>query len=46
MLGDLLIKTDPDIVSKDVHEVLRDMKKLDVIPIAIGIVRLELLEMK
>ena len=46
LLSDLLLKTDPDIVSKDVHEVLRAMKKLAVIPIATGIVTSELLEMK
>ena len=46
LLGDLLLKTDPDIVSKDAHEVLRAMKKLAVIPIATGIVTSELLEMK
>ena len=46
LLGDSLLKTDPEIVNKDVHEVLRAMKKLAVIPIATGIVRSELLEMK
>ena len=46
LLGDSLLKTDPEIVNKDVYEVLRAMKKLAVIPIATGIVRSELLEMK
>ena len=46
LLGDLLLKTDPDKVSKDVHEVLRALKKLAVIPIATCIVRSELLGMK
>ena len=45
-LGDALLKTDPDIVSKDVDAVLQAMKKLSVIPIATGILRAELLEMK
>ena len=45
-LGDALLKTDPDIVSKDVDEVLQAMKKLSVIPIATGILRAELLDMK
>ena len=46
MLGDALLKTDPDIVSKTVDEVLSAMKRLAVIPIATGIIRSELLEMK
>ena len=46
LLGDSLLKTDPDIVGKDVDEVLSAMKRLAVIPIATGIVRSELLEMK
>ena len=33
-LRNALLKTDPDIVSKDVDEVLLAMKKLSVIPIA------------
>jgi hypothetical protein len=45
-LGDALLKTDPDIVSKNVGEMLQAMKKLSVIPIATGILRAELLEMK
>ena len=46
MLGDALLKTDPDIVSKEIDEVLSAMKRLAVIPIATGIIRSELLEMK
>ena len=46
MLGDSLLKTDPDIVSKEIDEVLSAMKRLAVIPIATGIIRSELLEMK
>ena len=46
MLGDSLLKTDPNIVGKDVDEVLSAMKRLAVIPIATGVVRSELLEMK
>ena len=45
-LGDALLKTDPDIVSKDVDEVLEQMRNLAVIPIATGILRAELLDMK
>ena len=45
-LGDALLKTDPDIINKDVDTVLNSMKKLAVIPIATGIIRSELLEMK
>lgn len=45
-LGDALLKTDADIISKDIKEVLATMKKLAIIPIATGIVRAELLEMK
>ena len=46
VLGDALLKTDPDITSKPVTEVLAAMKKLAIIPIATGILRSELLEMK
>lgn len=45
-LGDALLKTDPDIINKDIDVVLSAMKKLAVIPIATGILRSELLEMK
>ena len=45
-LGDALLRMDPDIVSKSIDEVLLAMKKLAVIPIATGILRSELLEMK
>ena len=45
-LGDALLKTDADIISKDVDAVLSTMKKLAVIPVATGILRSELLEMK
>ena len=45
-LGDSLLKTDPDIIKKDINTLLSTMKKLAVIPIATGIIRSELLEMK
>ena len=45
-LGDALLKTDPSIVDKPVSEVLEAMKNLAVIPVATGILRAELLEMK
>ena len=45
-LGDALLKTDANIVSKNVDTVLNTMKKLAVIPVATGILRSELLEMK
>ena len=45
-LGDSLLKTDPDIIKKDIDTLLSTMKKLAVIPIATGIIRSELLEMK
>ena len=45
-LGDALLKADPDITSKVEAEVLEQMKNLAVIPVATGIVRAELLEMK
>ena len=45
-LGDSLLKTDPDITKKDINTLLSTMKKLAVIPIATGIIRSELLEMK
>ena len=45
-LGDALLKTDPTIIHKNVDVVLNAMKKLAVIPIATGIIRSELLEMK
>ena len=45
-LGDALLKTDSDIVSKDVDQVLAAMEKLAVIPVAIGILRAELLNIK
>lgn len=45
-LGDALLKTNPEIVSKPVDDVLKAMKNLAVIPVATGIVCAELLEMK
>ena len=45
-LEDALLKTDPEITSKSVTEALAAMKELAVIPIATGILRSELLEMK
>ena len=45
-LGDALLKTDPDIANKSINQVLAAMQKLAVIPVAIGILRAELLDMK
>ena len=45
-LGDALLKTDPNIIHKSVDILLNTMKKLAVIPVATGIIRSELLEMK
>ena len=45
-LGDALLKTDPDIIRRSIDVVLNTMKKLAVIPVATGIIRSELLEMK
>ena len=45
-LEDALLKMDPEITSKSVTEALAAMKELAVIPIATGILRSELLEMK
>ena len=46
LFGDSLLKTDTEVVNKDLHEVLRAMKDLVLIPIAMAIMRSELLEMK
>ena len=45
-LGDALLKSDPNISNKGETEILKRMKNLAVIPVATGIVRAELLEMK
>ena len=45
-LGDALLKVDPDITDKSMEIVLATMKALAVIPVAIGVLRSELLEMK
>ena len=45
-LGDALLKSDPNISNKGETEILKQMKNLAVIPVATGIVRAELLEMK
>ena len=45
-LGDALLKSDPNISSKGETEILKQMKNLAVIPVATGIVRAELLEMR
>ena len=45
-LGDALLKTDPDILRRSIDVVLNTMKKLAVIPVATGLIRSELLEMK
>ena len=45
-LGDALLKMDPEITNKILADVLQSMKTLAVIPVATGVVRSELLEMK
>ena len=45
-LGDSLLKIDPNIVDTTVDTVLGKMKSLAVIPVAISVLRAELLEMK
>ena len=45
-LGDALLKTDPTITGKGVEDVMKAMKTLAVIPIATGLMRSELMEMK
>ena len=46
ILGDAILKVDPGITNKPVDAVLATMKKLVVIPVAIGVVRSELLDLK
>ena len=45
-LGDLLLKADPRLTTKTTAEVLKAMKELAVIPVARGVSRAELLQMK
>lgn len=44
-LGDTLLKTNPDIMSKPVKDVLEAMKSLAVIPVAKGVIRAELMQL-
>ena len=46
ILGDAILKVDPGITNKPVDAVLATMKKLAVIPVAIGVVRSEHLDLK
>ena len=46
ILGDAILKVDPGITNKPVDAVLATMKKLVVIPVAIGVVHSELLDLK
>ena len=45
-LSEMLLKTDPDITSRPLTDVLREMKSLAVIPVAKGIVRAELMQLR
>ena len=45
-LGDALLKVDPDITDKDVDTVLTVMKQLAVIPVAVGVIRAEFVQMQ
>ena len=45
-LGDLILKADPDIQSKPVKEVRRIMQTFAVIPVAIGVRRAELMQLR
>ena len=44
-LGDAMLKVDPDVTTRDIDTVIASMKSLAVIPVAIGVLRAELLEM-
>lgn len=44
-LGDLILKSDPGIHSRPVSEVLKTMRTFAVIPIAIGVIRAELMQL-
>ena len=45
-LGDLLLKADPRLTTKSTADVIKAMKQLAVIPVARGVTRAELLQMK
>ena len=45
-LGDMLLKSDPALTTKSTAEVIVAMKQLAVIPVAVGVSRAELLQMK
>ena len=44
-LGDILLKSHPDIVSQPTNDVMKAMKALAVVPVALGVARAELLAM-
>ena len=46
MLGDAVLKVDPEITSQSLEIVIATMKELAVIPVATGVLRSELLDMK
>ena len=46
VLGNALLKMDPSITRRPIAEVIRKMKALAVVPVAIGVIRAELLELK
>ena len=45
-LGDLILKADPEVISKPINDVIEIVKSLAVIPIARGVKRAELLQMR
>ena len=45
-LGDALLKSDPSITSRSVDEILRAMRSMAVIPVAKGVLRSELLQLR
>ena len=46
LLSDTILKADPGITERDADHVLRTMKAFAVIPVAVGVLRAELVEMK
>ena len=44
-LGDLLLRSDPELTSRSVQEVLRRMRSMAVIPVARGVIRAELMQL-
>ena len=45
-LGDLLLKSDADIMSKSLPDLMQAMKRLAIIPISTGVLRSELMQMR